>query len=103
MKKTYLLTATVLISSFSFAQHSVIMKNGDKMDGLVTSLNNGIIEIQKNQTISKINLSEISEIIFDTKSDKESSEIGEKTMTARSEEHTSELQSPDPSRMPSSA
>jgi hypothetical protein len=60
------------------------MKNGDKLEGLVTSLNNGVIEIQKNQTISKINLSEISEIIFDNKGEKASTEIGEKTMTAGS-------------------
>ena len=84
MKKTLLLSASVLISAFTFAQHSVVMKNGDKMEGLVTSLNNGVIEIQKNQTISKINLSEVSEIIFDSKGEKASNEIGEKTMTAGS-------------------
>lgn len=84
MKKTLLLSFSVLISAFTFAQHSVVMKNGDKLEGLVTSLNNGVIEIQKNQTISKINLSEVSEIIFDNKGEKASNEIGEKTMTAGS-------------------
>lgn len=84
MKKTILLTSSVLISAFTFAQHSVVMKNGDKLEGLVTSLNNGVIEIQKNQTISKINLSEVSEIIFENKGEKATTEIGEKTMTAGS-------------------
>ncbi len=84
MKKLTLLSVILFLSTISFAQHSVVMKNGDKMEGLVTSLNNGIIEIQKNQTISKINLSEVSEIIFDTKGENASKEIGEKSMTAGS-------------------
>ena len=82
MKKLILLAAPFLFSTFVFAQHSVVMKNGDKMEGLVTSLNNGVIEIQKNQTISKINLSEVSEIIFDKPGAKVTTEIGEKTMIA---------------------
>ena len=84
MKKLILLSSSLFFSAFSFAQHSVIMKNGDKMEGLVTSLNNGVIEIQKNQTISKINLTEVSEIIFSKAGESASTEIGEKSMTAGS-------------------
>jgi len=84
MKKTVLLLIPVLYAAVSLGQHSVIMKNGDKMEGLVTSLNNGVIEIQKNQTVSKINLTEVSEIIFDRAGEKTTSEIGEKTITAGS-------------------
>jgi len=84
MKKSFLLPALISISAFSFAQHSVVMKNGDKLEGLVTSLNNGIIEIQRNQTVSKINLSEVSEIIFDKPGQKTTNEVGEKSMTAGS-------------------
>lgn len=82
MKKLFLATAISLSACTAFAQHTLVMKNGDKMEGLVTSLNNGVIEIQKNQTISKINLSEVSEIIFSRKGEAAAGEIGEKTMTA---------------------
>jgi hypothetical protein len=82
MKKIILAATPLFFTSMLFAQHSVVMKNGDKMEGLVTSLNNGVIEIHKNQTISKINLSEVSEIIFDKPGPQATNEIGEKTMTA---------------------
>ncbi|CAN5645399.1 hypothetical protein BH11BAC1_BH11BAC1_30670 [soil metagenome] len=84
MKKTILLSISLLLAAYSQAQHTVMMKNGDKLEGLVTSLNNGVIEIQRNQTISKINLSEVSEIIFDKPGTKATNEIGEKSMTAGS-------------------
>src|SRR5262245_52790778 len=82
MKKSILFIASIFITSFAFAQHAIVMKNGDKIEGLVTSLNNGVIEIHKNQTVSKINLSEVSEIIFDKPGTKVTNEIGEKTITA---------------------
>lgn len=84
MKKLILPAFPLLISLAAFSQHSIVMKNGDKIDGLVTSLNNGVIEIQRNQTISKINLSEVSEIVFDKPGEKAVNEIGEKTITAGS-------------------
>jgi hypothetical protein len=82
MKKIFLAATSIVFSTMAFAQHSIVMKNGDKIEGLVTSLNNGVIEIQKNQTISKINLSEVSEIVFDKPGQKATTEIGEKSMTA---------------------
>ena len=82
MKKTIFVVASSLISSLAVAQHSVVMKNGDKVDGLVTSLNNGVIEIHRNQTVSKINLSEVSQIVFDQPGQKTVNEIGEKSITA---------------------
>jgi hypothetical protein len=84
MKNLILVAGYLAFSSFVFAQHTVLMKNGDKMDGLVTSLNNGVIEIHKNQTVSKINLSEVSEIIFDKPGQTATSEIGEKSIVAGS-------------------
>jgi hypothetical protein len=84
MKKLFFLAVPFLLSAHLYGQHSVVMKNGDKMEGLVTSLNNGVIEIQKNQTVSKINLSEVSQIIFDRPGEKATNEIGEKTLTAGS-------------------
>jgi hypothetical protein len=84
MKSIILTAAYLAFSAAAFAQHTVIMKNGDKVDGLVTSLNNGVIEIQKNQTVSKLNLSEVSEIIFNKPGQAAAGEIGEKSMTAGS-------------------
>ena len=82
MKNSILVIASSIISTMAFAQHTLVMKNGDKIDGLVTSLNNGVIEVHKNQTVSKINLSEVSEIVFDKPGQKTTNEIGEKSITA---------------------
>src|SRR5262245_55033743 len=82
MKKLILALCPLAFASLAYAQHTIVMKNGDKLDGLVTSLNNGVIEIHRNQTVSKINLSEVSEIKFDQPVQKTTNEIGEKTMTA---------------------
>jgi len=84
MKNTILVVGFLAFSASAIAQHTVVMKSGDKMDGLVTSLNNGVIEIHKNQTVSKINLSEVSEIIFDKPGQTATSEIGEKSLVAGS-------------------
>lgn len=84
MKKLILLSVPLLLSLSALSQHSIIMKNGDKMEGLVTSLNNGVIEVQRNQTVSKINLNEVAEIIFNKPGQDAVTEIGEKTMTAGS-------------------
>jgi len=83
--KKYLLLAAALTAFVSLrAQHVIRMKNGSKMEGLVTSLNNGILEVQKNQTISKVNLSEVAEILFAVGGEKTTGEIGEKQITAGS-------------------
>src|SRR5437016_4858958 len=80
-KKLLFLTSGFLIALSVSAQHVVYLKNGEKMEGLVTSLNNGVIELQKNQTISKIYLSEVASIMFAKAGDKTpSSEVGEKQM-----------------------
>jgi ligand-binding sensor domain-containing protein len=83
MKNLILLVASLAFASMVFAQHTLIMKSGEKMDGLVTSLNNGVIELHKNQTVSKINLSEVSQIIFDKPVQTATSEIGEKITDCR--------------------
>src|SRR5687767_9545199 len=90
MLKNFLTLLTFSLSLlFTFfpasAQHTVTMKSGEKMEGLVTALNNGVIELQKNQTISKINLSEVANIIFYKPGDKTSSaEVGERQTTVGS-------------------
>ena len=68
-----------------YSQHVITMKNGDKLEGLVTSLNNGVFEIQRNQTVSKINLSEVASVNFLARGGEKSTiETGEKQVTAGS-------------------
>ena len=78
-------TAGILLGLHVSAQHTIVMKSGEKMEGLVTSLNNGVIELQKNQTISKVNLSQVASIVFSKPGEKTSaSEVGEKQTTVGS-------------------
>ena len=85
LKKIFFVASGILLGISTSAQHTVIMKNGDKLEGLVVSLNNGVIEIQKNQTTSKINLTEVASIEFSKSGGKNSSdEVGEKQITAGS-------------------
>jgi hypothetical protein len=64
MKKVILFIAGIFISSLSFAQHTVVLKNGKTMTGRVKSLNSGVVELEKNQTVSTVKVSEISVIKF---------------------------------------
>jgi len=86
MLRRFLIVASVSLFALNVsAQHTIIMKSGEKLEGLVTSLNNGVIELEKNQTISKINLSEVASIVFNKQGDKtSSSEVGEKQITVSS-------------------
>src|SRR5690242_16610789 len=85
-KKLFIVAASMVALALQVsAQHTVIMKSGEKLEGLVTSLNNGVIELQKNQTISKINLSEVASIVFAKPGEKAAAaEVGEKQMTTGS-------------------
>jgi hypothetical protein len=81
MKKTILFLSTVLLSSLAMAQNSVILKNGQKINGKVVSLVNGVVQLDNNQTVNTIKVSEISSIIFsdpNLKSSKGNEEPGEK-------------------------
>jgi hypothetical protein len=86
MFKKILFSASAIFFGISVsAQHTIHMKKGDKIEGLVVSLNNGVVEIQKNQTTSKINLSEVSSIEFSKAGGESSSaEVGEKQINAGS-------------------
>lgn len=64
MKKIAFALISVAISGSAFSQHIVEMKSGEKMNGNVRSLNNGIVEFLYKGTIKKINTSEIYTINF---------------------------------------
>jgi hypothetical protein len=86
MKKLTLFLSAISISSFALAQHTIVLKNGKTMTGKVQSLVNGVVELNKNQTISTIKISEISVIKFSEDGNYSSSssgrdeEVGEKEM-----------------------
>jgi protein TonB len=83
MKKIFLLFTALFISSLLFAQHTIVLKNGKTMTGRVKSLVNGTVELENNQTISTVKVSEISVIKFSEDGNQSSSsssrdEVGEK-------------------------
>jgi hypothetical protein len=85
MKKIILFLTAILISFLALAQHTVVLKNGKTMTGKVQSLVNGVVELNKNQTISPIKVSEISVIKFSEDGNYSSAssvreEVGEKEM-----------------------
>lgn len=53
-----------VLSGAAFSQHIVEMKSGEKMNGNVRSLNNGVVELLYKGTVKKINTSEIYSINF---------------------------------------
>src|SRR5689334_84072 len=87
MKKITFLLSSLLITSFAFAQHTIVLKNGKTMTGKVVSLANGVVQLDKNQTISPVKVSEISVIKFSedgnyssSASSQKNDEVGEKEM-----------------------
>jgi len=85
LRKVLIVASASLLAFNVSAQHTIIMKSGEKLEGLVTSLNNGVIELEKNQTVSKINLSQVASIVFNKPGDKtSSSEVGERNLTVSS-------------------
>ena len=54
----------LLIGSVAFAQHTIILKNGRTLKGKVVSIVNGVVELNNNQTVSTVKVSEISVIKF---------------------------------------
>jgi hypothetical protein len=89
MKKITLFISASLFCAQSFAQHTVVLKNGKTMTGKVTSLVNGVVELNKNQTVSPIKVSEISAIKFSedgnyssSASSQKNDEAGEKEFLA---------------------
>ncbi len=64
MKRRIMICLILGLSFNIYSQEIVQMKSGEKMNGQVKSLNNGIVEFLYKGTIKKINISEIYSINF---------------------------------------
>jgi hypothetical protein len=54
-----------LFATISYAQSTVVKRNGDKVTGTIESMNNGIITLTKNGATITIKVSDVSTIMFD--------------------------------------
>lgn len=63
--KSFLAIFICLITAFSgYPQHSIILKSGEKIEGIVMSLNDDILDVAVNRELQKIHLKQISSIFF---------------------------------------
>ena len=64
MRKLLLISFLVAIVYQGFSQQVIQMKSGEKMNGQVKSLNNGIVEFLYKGSVKKINVTEIYSILY---------------------------------------
>ncbi|MFM9027221.1 MAG: hypothetical protein ACKOQ6_04430, partial [Bacteroidota bacterium] len=64
MKKLLVFIAVMTSSFMSMAQHTVSMKTGEKMNGKVQSIKDGVLEFLYKGNVMKINVNEIYSINF---------------------------------------
>ena len=90
MKMSLIICMLLVFGFHVFSQQKVQMKNGEKMNGQVKSLNNGIVEFLYKGSVKKINVTDIYTINFgeagesvvtESQSTKQR-EVGEKQVTA---------------------
>src|SRR4051812_38340994 len=80
MKKCIVVLTFVLFGSFAaLAQHTVVMKTGEKMSGSVESLANGVMSFKFKGNDMKLKVAEISAVYFDDKAAAEPAAMGSKT------------------------
>jgi len=95
VKLLFALFLALSVSVFCQAQHTVVLKSGEKMNGNVKSLQGGVLEFQYKGNMMKLNVSEIYSINFvESQAGKEvvgtassstiQREVGEKQITAGS-------------------
>lgn len=65
MKKSILSVLFITAVGFLNAQHSVVLKTGDKLQGVVMSLNDDVLVIYVNRQPKQIMLRDVSSIFFD--------------------------------------
>lgn len=92
-KNTFTLLVSCILSLNLCAQHTLVLKSGEKMNGKVASITNGVISFDFKGNNMKFNVSEVRSILFDegaTTTSAQSSgvsgtfsgEPGEKSVTA---------------------
>ncbi|MEQ8624539.1 MAG: hypothetical protein RJQ00_06785 [Vicingaceae bacterium] len=62
--KQFTLILSLILSLNLIAQHSMVLKSGDKIEGVVLSLNNDVWEIYTEGKERKINMKEVSSVFF---------------------------------------
>lgn len=63
--KNLILAATIMLSGAAYAQHSVVLKTGEKITGVVMQLQDDILTIYVNRSPKEIMLRDVSSIFFD--------------------------------------
>ena len=65
MKNGILIYALCTVFTVTYAQHSVILKSGDKINGVVLGIRNDTLSIAVNRELTEIKMVEVSSIFFD--------------------------------------
>jgi hypothetical protein len=90
MKKIAIIICALLTASFTYAQHTMVLKSGEKMNGKIESLSNGMINFTFKGNVMKFRVDEVSVIVFQETTDKMPDEspaskekvVGEKSVIA---------------------
>lgn len=64
-KRIFLSAATVLFSLSGFAQHTIVMKSGEKISGVVASVKDGYVNYTYRNNPKSISIKEVSAIYFE--------------------------------------
>jgi len=75
MKNIFAFGLCVVISAVAMAQQSITMKTGEKMNGTVESLKDGIITFKFKGNDIKLKVADVSAIYFEEKADKQLTQI----------------------------
>src|ERR1043166_6491309 len=69
MKKIFSFLIIMVLAHASIAQHTVVLKSGEKMNGKVQSLKDGVINFDFKGNVMKLNVSDVSSISFGESAD----------------------------------
>lgn len=64
-KRIFLSAATVLFSFSCFAQHTIVMKSGEKINGVVASVKDGFVNYTYRNNPKTVSIKEVSAIYFE--------------------------------------
>src|SRR4030095_15938303 len=64
-KRIFLSTAAVLVSFSVFAQHTIVMKSGEKVNGVVASVKDGYVNYTYKNNPKTASIKEVSAIYFE--------------------------------------
>lgn len=64
-KRILLSAVTVLFSFSGFAQHTIVMKSGEKVNGVIASVKDGVVNYTYKNNAKTVSIKEVSAIYFD--------------------------------------